>query len=266
MEATEFRGIADASQPNAGRMYDYFLGGNHNFEIDREAAKQVVEIAPFLPKLLKLIRWFLGEAIRKMVDEGYTHFIDFASGLPTIDHIHQVAPEGTKVIYSDIDPVTVAYAQEIIGDNDHVKYVQCDAAKPEVLLNSGIVEETFGDIRRVAIGFNGISWFLTSEQVNHAMSVLYDWAAPDSKLFISEGDNPDTPEKAEKLRRFYEEVGQPIFYKPLNEFAELIKPWKIAEPGMKKLEEWLEMSTDVSETIEQEWQGAGAIYGGFLRQ
>lgn len=264
MGDNDIRGIADASQPNAGRMYDYFLGGNHNFEIDRIAAKQVVEIAPFLPKLLKLIRWFLGEAIRKLADEGYTNFIDFASGLPTIDHIHQVAPEGTRVIYSDIDPVTVAYAQEIIGDNENVKYVQCDAGKPEVLLKSGIVEEMFGDERKVAIGFNGISWFLTSEEVNNAMSVLYNWSGSGSKLFISEGDNPETPEKAEKLRQFYEDVGQPIFYKPMEEFTGLIQPWNISEPGMKKLEEWLEMSTDVSETIEKDWQGVGAIYGGFL--
>ena len=50
----------------------------------------------------------------------------------------------------------------------------------------------------------------------------------------------------------------------MEEFAALIQPWNIAEPGMKKLEEWLEMSTEVSETIEKDWQGVGAIYGGFL--
>ncbi len=29
--------IVDASVPSAGRMYDYYLGGHHNFEVDRQA-------------------------------------------------------------------------------------------------------------------------------------------------------------------------------------------------------------------------------------
>ena len=30
--------VVDASRPNAGRIYDYILGGSHNFEVDRQAA------------------------------------------------------------------------------------------------------------------------------------------------------------------------------------------------------------------------------------
>ncbi len=31
----------DLDKPNAARMYDYYLGGSHNFESDRELAAQV---------------------------------------------------------------------------------------------------------------------------------------------------------------------------------------------------------------------------------
>ena len=123
-----FSSIADANTPNAGRIYDYLLGGNHNFEIDRMAAERILKVAPFMPNLFKLIRWFLGEVVRRLSSEGYMIFIDFASGLPTVDHIHQITPEGTKVIYSDIDPVVVAYAKEIIKDLENVRYLHCDAA------------------------------------------------------------------------------------------------------------------------------------------
>jgi hypothetical protein len=99
-----FRSIADASIPNAGRVYDFLIGGHRNFEVDRDAAQQIIKVAFFLPKVLRLIRWFLGEAVRRLIADGYRDFIDFASGLPTMDHIHHVAPAGTKVIYSDIDP------------------------------------------------------------------------------------------------------------------------------------------------------------------
>ena len=88
--------IADSSKPNAGRIYDFLLGGSHNFEVDRLAAQQLLQVAPFLPKLVRVIRWFLGEAVHRLTDAGYTRFIDFASGLPTIDHIHHIAPRARR--------------------------------------------------------------------------------------------------------------------------------------------------------------------------
>ena len=106
--AEDVSSIADASRPNAGRIYDYLLGGNHNFEIDRQAADQLKQMVPQMDQFVRLTRWFLGEAVRRLIDQGFSKFLDFASGLPTVDHIHQIAPEKTKVIYSDIDPVTVA--------------------------------------------------------------------------------------------------------------------------------------------------------------
>ncbi len=36
--------IVDASLPNAGRIYDYLLGGHHNFEIDRRAGDQLIQV------------------------------------------------------------------------------------------------------------------------------------------------------------------------------------------------------------------------------
>ena len=51
--------IIDDSKPNAGRMYDYYLGGNHNFEVDRQAADQVIQLLPFAPKGARLQRWSL---------------------------------------------------------------------------------------------------------------------------------------------------------------------------------------------------------------
>ncbi len=262
----DISGIADASKPNAGRIYDYFLGGNHNFEVDRQAAKELESMAPFLPKLLKLIRWFLGEAIRRMSAEGFDMFLDFASGLPTADHIHQVAPEGTKVIYSDIDPVTVAYAKEIIGENPNVRYVQCDAGTPEKLLESDIVQDLFGDERKIAIGFNGIAYFLPEDTLEHSLQTLYDWAAPASKLFICDGDNPKTTEKSKQLQQFYEQVGQPLYYKSIERFVEIAAPWKIDDPGLKVLEEWVDMSPEVTKDVQAAWEGAGAMYGGILRK
>src|SRR5215204_2128104 len=39
----------DLDRPNAARMYDYFLGGSHNFAVDREVAVQAIQAWPDMP-------------------------------------------------------------------------------------------------------------------------------------------------------------------------------------------------------------------------
>ena len=36
----------DLSRPNAGRVYDYLLGGKHNFPADREFGEQIKQVLP----------------------------------------------------------------------------------------------------------------------------------------------------------------------------------------------------------------------------
>jgi len=261
----DLSGIADASKPNAGRMYDYFIGGTHNFEIDRQAAQEVLKHAPHMPNYLKLIRWFVGVATRRLGKEGFTKFLDFASGLPTLDHIHQVASEGTKVIYSDIDPVTVAYAQELIGNNPNLRFVHCDAGKPEELLNSGVVEELFGNDRKLAIGVNGVVYFMPDENVAHCLNVLYDWADEGSKLFLCDTDTNEITEEGQKTIDIYERSGQPMHLRTLERTLELIKPWKVDEPGVMFLEKWVEMEATVAEKTNEIW-GSGALKGMILKK
>ncbi len=263
----EISGIADASRPNAGRMYDYFLDGNHNFEIDRQAAQQVLQYAPFLPKFLRLVRWFLGEAARRLYDQGFEKFLDFASGLPTVDHIHQTLPEGVKVIYSDIDQVTVAYAQEIVSGNKNVRYVYCDAGKPEELLNSGITGEIFGEERSVAIGFNGIAWFLPHEKVAHSMKTLYEWAGNNAKLFLCDADMSEFTEAAEKSAQLYKKIGQPYYPRSLDTMRKLIVPWEIDDPGVRSLIDWIDVGEEGKEVARQIKKGWGVnLYGIILKK
>jgi hypothetical protein len=252
-DMSSFASIADSSKPNAGRIYDFVLGGNHNFEVDRVAAQQIIKLAPYFPKLARTIRWFLGEAVRRLVAEGYTQFIDFASGLPTVDHIHQVAPAGTKVIYSDIDPVTVAYGQEILKNNPNARYVACNAGKPEDLLAAPVVSQMFGTNRRVAIGLNGIAFFLSNDQLGHAMKVLYDWAAKGSRLFLCDSgfESSTVAPELQETFKIYEKLGQPMTHRNLSTLKELVRPWNVMEPGFLKLEEWIGMKAVVAEETEK---------------
>ncbi len=263
---TEFSSIADPNTPNAGRIYDFLLGGHHNFEVDRQTAENLLQIAPFMPQVLKLIRWFLGEATRRLVSEGFDKFIDFASGLPTVDHIHQIAPPGAKVIYSDIDPITVEYGREIIKDNQNVRFEECDAGKPEELLNAAFIKDDFGDQRKVAIGFNGIAYFLPDEKLKHALQTLYNWADEGSKLFLCDAD-ADASEVTDKLKPvfdLYAQIGQPIYIRSKETLFEYAKPWKIDDPGFQTLDEWVGMGETVTQHAKTEWGGGGEGFYGVI--
>jgi len=266
VEQDKFASIADSGKPNAGRIYDFLLGGNHNFEVDRQAAQQIIKVMPVFPKLFKLIRWFLGEAVRRLCEEGYTQFLDFASGLPTVDHIHEVAPAGTKVIYSDIDPVTVAYGQEIIKDKPNVRYGVCPCERPEELLRSSLVTELFGTNRKVAIGFNGVVYFLDDKTFHNSMQTLYDWAEKGSRLFLCDtGTDLSTPIPAatREAIELYARIGQSMYMHSPETTEKLVRPWKILKPGFRPLEEWVEVKGGVAE--EQKKIGGfntiGAILG-----
>ncbi|MBW2091331.1 MAG: SAM-dependent methyltransferase [Deltaproteobacteria bacterium] len=262
-----FHSIADPSHPSAGRIYDYLLGGHHNFEVDRQAAENALKLAPFLSKTLRLIRWFLGESTRRLIDEGFDKFVDFASGLPVVDHIHELAPQGTKVVYSDIDPVTVEYAKEILGDNPSVRYMICDSAKPEELLSSEVVEDLFGQSRKVAVGFNGIAYFLSDDQVEHALKVIYNWVGEGSKLFLCDADaDPESiTDQIKLLFDLYDKIGQPIYVRPKEKLIEMAKPWTIDSPGVLPLDEWIDLGKVYTDEEKAVYGGQG-FYGVILKK
>jgi len=49
----------DAQRPSPARMYDYFLGGEQNFAVDRAAADKVIAVTPHTKDTAVANRQFL---------------------------------------------------------------------------------------------------------------------------------------------------------------------------------------------------------------
>src|SRR5918997_3613004 len=81
----------DPEVPNAARMYDYYLGGSHNFAADRAAAERVKTAMPFAVDVARANRFFMIRAVRFCVQEGIDQFLDLGSGIPTVGNVHEVA-------------------------------------------------------------------------------------------------------------------------------------------------------------------------------
>jgi len=260
--------IVDTSKPSAGRMYDYYLGGNHNFEVDRQAAEQVMKIMPFARKYARLQRWALQDIAVDLAEKrGYDVIIDFASGLPTNDHIHYKVPQGTTVIYSDKDPVVVEYARDILKNTPNVYFFQGDASKPEEVLNLPDVTKILGGRRKVAFIYWGISGLLSDEIMQPALQYLYDWAAPGSCLVFNAqiaGLNVEDPEVV-KMVKIYEQTGTPIHIRELDNFRKLLGPWKFEGQGFISLLEWHGFDqTELSKEDAGAWGAMGGGYGAYL--
>ena len=128
----------DTGRPSIARIYDFYLGGNHNLPIDREAARQVVETMPELPEIMRVNRAFMRRGVRHLVDAGIRNFLDLGSGIPTVGNVHEIAQAvdpTSRVVYVDNDPVAVAHSREILNGNDRAMAIRADLREPAAVLD-----------------------------------------------------------------------------------------------------------------------------------
>lgn len=260
--------IVDTNKPSPGRMYDYYLGGSHNFEVDRQAGDQVLKVLPFIVKYAMLQRWALQDIAEEFTyRRNYDVVIDFASGLPTGDHIHSRVPQGTTVIYSDYDPVVVEYAHEILQGVPDVYFFLGDVTKPDEFLNRPEVEKILAGRRKVALSVWGVSGFLYDDELARTMHYLYDWAAPGSCLAFNAqvmDIDPKNPAIIDMLA-IYDKFGQESHLRSTELFNQLIQPWNLDEKGWISLLEWHGFAeSDLAKEDAAAFGPMGGGYGAYL--
>src|SRR5271163_201297 len=100
----------ETDRPSVARLYDFFLGGHHNYAADRELGRQLIQAEPNARMIVKENRGFLGRAVKFLSDAGIRQFLDLGSGIPTQENVHEIAqrcdPE-SRVVYVDNDPGVV---------------------------------------------------------------------------------------------------------------------------------------------------------------
>src|ERR1700751_1702520 len=94
----------DVRKANIARVYDYWLGGSHNFLADQDVARAMIAVDPNIRAMMRANRAFLGRAVRYLAREaGIRQFLDIGSGLPTQRNVHEVAQEaapGSRGVYA----------------------------------------------------------------------------------------------------------------------------------------------------------------------
>jgi SAM-dependent methyltransferase len=226
-------------------MYDYYLGGSHNFEVDREAARKAMEFMPGLPKVMQANRAFMRRAVRFAVAEGVTQFLDIGSGIPTFGNVHEVAgaadPEA-RVMYVDHDPVAVAHSKVVLEGNDRADILAADLRKPQDILGSDEVGRLIDLNRPVALLLVAILHFVEeADDPYGAVAELRDALAPGSMLVLTHATYegiPLPPERAEGAVDVYRDMRNPLIMRTRDEIARFFEGYDMVEPGLVPMPRW----------------------------
>lgn len=137
--------LIDPNKASIARVYDAFLNGKDNYEIDRQVLAGVMKAAPEAKDLATENRAFLIRACRFLASQtGVSQFLDCGSGLPTAENTHQVVqrlnPDAT-VVYIDNDPVVLAHGRALLEENDRTHFAAGDIFRPQEILNNAVVRK-----------------------------------------------------------------------------------------------------------------------------
>ncbi|MFF2557632.1 SAM-dependent methyltransferase [Nocardia sp. NPDC058058] len=256
----------DLDRPSASRVYDYFVGGMHNFEIDRELAQMIEKFTPNVAETMRANRDLLRRAVRLLTDAGIDQFLDLGSGIPTVGNVHEVAqarnPQA-RVVYVDIDPVAVAHSQAILDGNPLTTVIHADVAQADSILSNPDVRQLLDFERPIAVLLLGVLHFVPDESdPAAAVAKLLDACVPGSYVAITHATADGQPQEVLDAQKLSGRTSTEITLRGRDEIAAYFGDWTLLEPGLVQLPLWRpEDPADIGENPER----SGA-YGGLAKK
>ncbi len=232
----------DLDRPSAARVYDYYLGGFHNFPADREMAREAIRMWPELPLMMRTNRAFLRRAVRYAVGQGVTQFLDIGSGIPTVGNSHEIARQAdaaARVVYVDVDPVAVVHSRAILGGDTRTAVVQADLRDPDRILDDELIRGLIDFDRPVVILLVAVLHFIGDEDdPKELIARLYDAVAPGSLLVLSHASQDGQPALADSHQRLYARTPTPMTMRSQDQIRELFGKFEMIEPGVVPIRQW----------------------------
>ncbi|PPK62387.1 SAM-dependent methyltransferase [Actinokineospora auranticolor] len=237
----------DTSKASIARVYDAFLNGKDNYEIDREVLHRVQRVAPEAAQLAFDNREFLIRATRFIaLQTGIRQYLDCGSGLPTAENTHQVAqrirPDST-VIYVDNDPVVLAHGRALLEENDRTHFIAEDIFEPEAVLDNMIVRKNLDFDEPIALfQFGTIHHYDGARSPRDIMTTYIDALPPGSMVGITHFFDPETSDHSPLARRMedvflHSPMGTGVF-RTMAEIEGMFPGLEMIEPGVVRCAEW----------------------------
>ena len=232
----------DLETPSAARCYDYYLGGAHNFAVDRKLASKVEAVVPTVRELAQHNRAFLRRVVRHLLDLGVRQFLDIGSGIPTAGNVHEIAQRfdpTARVVYVDNEPVAVAHSETILEGNENADVVRADLADVSGVLDSPQVKGLLDFDQPVAVLMIALLHFVPeSQRPEEILRAYRDRLSPGSYLGLSHASSDNHPELLESIIALYRESSNPVVSRTREEVVDLMSPFELVEPGVVYVPEW----------------------------
>jgi len=232
----------DTGKPSAARLYDYLLGGGHNFAADRMLAEKFLQAQPNARTIARLNRAFLRRAVLFMMDNGIRQFLDLGSGIPTVGNVHEIAQKAdpeTRVVYVDFEDVAVAHSQLILENDPRATIIQEDMTNPVDVLKAADDSGLIDFAQPVGVLTAGVFHFVPPEADPQAVVAAYRDAVPaGSYLAFSQFTQDLQPEEMAGVVEVMKKSQNPMFPRTKTEIEGFLEGFDVVEPGIVPLPLW----------------------------
>ncbi|GAA3126558.1 SAM-dependent methyltransferase [Streptosporangium carneum] len=255
-------------KPSPARMYDYFLHGDSNFPVDRQAGDLVISRVG--KTLTSDVVWenrrFLGRVVDHLAKRcGIRQFVDVGAGLPSMENTHQVARRSipdARVVYVDNDPAVAAYGRPLLtGDAAaNVRIITADVRAPAAILDHPDTRETIDFSEPVAVLFVAVLHFVRHSENPHAIVEAFgSRMAAGSYLAISHLATDRSPvEERRTMEGIYENTTASMTYRDSGEITDFFRGFDILPPGVVPVGRW--------NPDERSGDSTNRMYGGVARK
>lgn len=236
----------DPHVPSVARMYNYFLGGAHNFGCDRDLARQIEATLPDAGWIARQNRGFVIRAVTHLAGEGYDQFIDVGCGIPgavTVHHAVQSVNPAARVVYVDTDPIVLALTRQIVRDHNliGVGVVDADARRPVDIFMDPSTRELIDLANPVVVVLAAVMHFVPDSDDPASVMANY-WATMPygSALVFSHGTAADDDAPASAVRELYQARtdAHGAVTRSRSEVSALLGGFEVSEPGVTWVTDW----------------------------
>jgi hypothetical protein len=254
----------DVRRPSVARIYDFLLGGAHNFEADREIATKLLAIQPNVRDIAMRNRAFLQRVVRYLVAAGVRQFLDLGSGIPTVGNVHEIAQAaapGTRVVYVDYEQVAVAHSELLLDHIDNADIVHADVTSPDDVLNAPATRALLDFTAPVGILAVTLGHYIPPEADPVGMFARYRNAVPSgSYLAITHLTDDFASVHGDEIVETMRSTRDNVFPRTRAEVMRMFTGFELVPPGMVTTSQW-HPEPGVTATVHPEEDGLYAAVG-----
>ncbi|NKE61943.1 hypothetical protein FXN61_36360 [Lentzea sp. PSKA42] len=228
--------------PSAARVYDYLLGGGHNFASDRMVGEKVLQILHDGRAIASSNRSFMRRAVLLMMEQGIDQFLDLGSGIPTVGNVHEIVQQenpDARVVYVDYDEVAVSHSQLILEGNDNADVVQADMCQPDQVLSDPVVTNLIDFSKPVGLLMVAVLHFVSDEKGPAEVVARYRDAVPSGSLIALSHLTADfKPQEMGAVVEAMQHSRDPMYFRALTEFEPVFAGMEVLQPGVVPAPKW----------------------------